>query len=80
MQASSGEEKCVCVRQGGRRYNLECGFCVDPCAMKFVPTQTFSGGNRRNSNNGFAAAGSHQRPEDLKKLLLDEFLKEVVNK
>ena len=42
LQSNAGEERCICIKLDGYGVYLpHCGKCVDPCALKFVPSRRF---------------------------------------
>ena len=42
LQSNAGEERCICIKLDGYGVYLpHCGKCVDPCALKFVPSKRF---------------------------------------
>merc|ERR1711936_259681 len=40
--SNAGEDRCICIKLDGYGVYLpHCGKCVDPCALKFVPSKRF---------------------------------------
>lgn len=70
FQANPGDEKCICIRRNPEQmeYALECGICLDPCAMRFVPMAT----------NDPETVRTFEERKDFKKILLEEFFRKVV--
>ena len=74
---------CICVRRRFREpdYKLECGVCVNPCVVQFLSLDAIEsqGASEGRLEAMIGEEDKREMKEDLKKLLLEEFFKEVIS-